>query len=130
MTNPSQMLIKINERRNKIVFRLLITLLLFVVGGFIYFYQTIPKENLDRLIGKSNAAKDRVYRSTPPSINEKSKENIIQSMKVGLSTEDYISRLEEKYLESIEENRELKVEIRKLNHKVEKQKKIIDKILK
>ena len=130
MTSPSQTLVKINARRSKIIFRLLIVLLVSVVGGFIYFYKTIPKENLDRLIGKSNSAKGLVYRATPPGLDEKNSKDIIASLKAGVSKEVYVARLEKEFLKSKDENKELKVEINKLNHKLQKQKKIINKLLK
>ena len=130
MTSPSQLMLNINARRSRLVFRLLIALLLAVIVGFIYFYQTIPKENLDRLIGKSNTAKGLVYRATPPGIDEKSSEDISVTLKKGVTPEVYVSKLEKEFLKSNDEIKELKVEINKLNHKLQKQKKIINKLLK
>ena len=130
MTDPSQMLVEINARRSKFIFRSLILLLIIAVGSFAYFYRSIPKEARDKLIGKSNAAKKLVYTATPPGLDEKSNEDVLAGLKEGATPEVYTSRLEEEFVKSKDEIKKLRVEINKLNHKIEKQKKLIEKILK
>lgn len=124
------MLLEINAKRGKWVFRLLITLLVLAIGGGAYFYKSIPEEARDKLIGKSNAAKKLVYTATPPGLDEKTNEDILSGLKEGVTPEVYLTRIEEEFIKSKDEIKELRVVINKLNHKIDKQKLIIKKLLK
>ena len=97
-------------RRNKLFFGFLIALLLAVLGGFAHFYKSIPKESLERLIGKSDSVKNRIYQPTPPSIDQGSRDSILEKMKAGLTSKEYIAEIEAAYINILEENENLRKE--------------------
>ena len=129
MSDSSHIMEQINAGPSKLLLRLLVLALVLVLGGFVYFYQSIPEDNLERLIGLSRDAKSARYQGGPPSVHAINREDLLAKLKDGLSTEEYIVKIESAYVDSVNANRELEVKVAELARKVEKQKQLINKIL-
>lgn len=132
MTEPSELIYKFKGTRNKFILRLLTLLSLLLVGVMVWFYQTIPEENLNRLLGKKTKTSELAYQATPPKLNPGTA-NTEKTAPPPESMQEYkelVTKLERQIDYEQKQVAKLNKVIEGLNKKVEKQKKIINQLLK
>lgn len=112
--------------------RLLIFLSILLVGVMVWFYKSIPEENLNRLLGKKTKSSELAYQSTPPELNPGTSVKS-QPSPAPESLEEYkelVNKLQRQVDYEQKQVVKLNKVIAELNKKIEKQKKIINQLLK
>lgn len=131
MTDPSEIIYKFSSSKNRFILKLLLFLSVILVGVMIWFYKSIPEENLNRLLGKKTPYSNISYQSTPPKVDKKAKQAITASSapKTQKEYKESIAKLTRKIEYDRKVIQQLHKKIEVLGKKVDKQKKIINQLL-